>query len=420
MFQPNNSAIDPGILAERISAELDLRESSRDAGLGSCGITASAISPAGANATEADVPRLNFAMGIARLVKRIPIIGQVAIWVSWILRAHSTGRTAVQARADVGEARAQLEEMRTYVAETHAQISVLRRHMDGFLAASEAQSREILNIRQEASAIRREVMFQQRRLSRMIEGMSLDTSLRGEPAQMVRNQRLDSLYMAFEDAFRGSREEIKQRLVPYVKRMKLAGVGQSDTPIVDIGCGRGEWLELLRDNGLAAYGIDVNSMIVERTASLGLDVRVADLLEHLRSLADCTRSAVTAFHVVEHVPFAILVDFLDEALRVIAPGGILVLETPNLENLRVGATTFYYDPTHCNPLPPDLLRFIVEHRGFSDVEIVRLHPAPTEERFQGEGGDFARLNALLFGPRDYAIVARRCDPGRSFGRDIVD
>jgi O-antigen chain-terminating methyltransferase len=250
-------------------------------------------------------------------------------------------------------------------------------------------------------------MFQQHRLSRMTEPVGRETAARGEPAQNVYNQRFDSLYVAFEDAFRGSREEIKQRLAPYIERIKLAGAGRLESPIVDIGCGRGEWLELLRDNGLVAYGIDTNSMMVERTASLGLDVRAADLLEHLRSLSDSSRSAVTAFHVVEHLSFPTLIDFLDEAVRVIIPGGILILETPNPENLRVGATTFYYDPTHRNPIPPDPLRFIVENRGFSDVEIMRLHPSPEWDWLQGEGPGFTRLNQLLFGPRDYAIYARR-------------
>jgi SAM-dependent methyltransferase len=101
--------------------------------------------------------------------------------------------------------------------------------------------------------------------------------------------------------------------------LKLSGAGQVDSPILDVGCDRGEWLELLRENGLAAYGIDINSMMVERTVSLGLDARVADLLGHLRTLSDASRSAITAFHVVEHLPFEVLVDFLDEALRVLLP-----------------------------------------------------------------------------------------------------
>ena len=148
-------------------------------------------------------------------------------------------------------------------------------------------------------------------------------------------------------------------------------------------------------------------MMVECSTALGLDVVHGDLLEHLRSLESKSRSAVTAFHVVEHLPLAVLVDFLDEALRVLTPGGLLLLETPNPENMRVGATTFYSDPTHRNPIPPDTLRFIVEHRGFTETEILRLHPDASSDQLQANDENFRHLNALLFGPRDYSIVARR-------------
>lgn len=254
------------------------------------------------------------------------------------------------------------------------------------------------------SVLRAEIMFQQRRLTRL----AIPAAARPveESATVIVDQRLDSLYTAFEDVFRGSREDIKRRLLPYVDRLLLAGAGQQDKPIVDIGCGRGEWLELLKEKGLHAYGIDINTMMVERCVSLRLDARHADLLAHLDGIEDASRSALTAFHVVEHLPFAVLVSFLDEALRVLIPGGSLILETPNPETIRVGATTFYNDPTHRNPLMPEPLRFIVRHRGFCEVEIVKLHPF-TQGLLQAETPDAAMLNRVLFGPQDYAVVARR-------------
>jgi hypothetical protein len=108
---------------------------------------------------------------------------------------------------------------------------------------------------------------------------------------------------------------------------------------------------------------------------------------------------------------------LSEALRVLTPGGVLLLETPNPETIRVGATTFYYDPTHRNPLPPQPTQFIVQHRGFVDVEILRLHPV-LDERLQGPGEDADLLNRALFGPQDYAIVARRDEARLTNARDI--
>ena len=255
------------------------------------------------------------------------------------------------------------------------------------------------------ATLRGEIMFQQRRLTQLSiippTGQPAKT-----PAETIVDRRFNSLYAAFEDVFRGSREDIKERLSTYLDRLLVAGAGQLEKPIVDIGCGRGEWLELLKENGLYAYGIDINLMMVERSVSLGLDARHADLATHLRGIEDASRSALTAFHVVEHLPFSELVDLLDEAFRVLIPGGMLILETPNPETMRVGATTFYNDPTHRNPLMPEPLRFIVGHRGFTDVKLLKLHPF-TEGLLQEKTTDASLLNSVLFGPQDYAIIARR-------------
>lgn len=251
--------------------------------------------------------------------------------------------------------------------------------------------------------LKREIMFQQRRLTRLGEAPVAATHAGSDTT----DHRLDEFYVAFEEVFRGSREDIKGRMRPYLDRLMLCGAGQSGKPILDIGCGRGEWLELLKERHLAAYGIDSNLMMVERARSLGLDAREADLIAHLRELPDESRSAVTAFHVVEHLGFGVLIDFLDEALRVLMPGGMLLLETPNPENLRVGANSFYNDPTHRNPIPPEPLRFLVDQRGFAEVEILRLHPFPLEEHLKASNADTRRLNDFLFGPQDYAVIARR-------------
>jgi O-antigen chain-terminating methyltransferase len=260
-------------------------------------------------------------------------------------------------------------------------------------------------IEQRIAAARREILFQQRRLTSLASANSAPES--SVVASATVDQRLDSLYVALEDELRGSREDIKGRLAPYVDRVSLAGAGQPHAPILDVGCGRGEWLELLREEHLAAYGIDSNTVMIDRSTSLGLDARHADLLAHLEGLQDGALGGLTAFHVVEHLPFGILVDFLDQALRVLQPGGILILETPNPEAMRVGATTFYNDPTHRNPIPPVLLRFLVKNRGFTEVEILLLHPFSHADRLHDPGRDTAHLNVLIFGHQDYAVIARR-------------
>jgi SAM-dependent methyltransferase len=402
MLFRNNRAIDIDILCRRVSLELSLLKAVPQTGV---------AREATGVAQEAMGARRPIS-GIADGIKRVPILGGVAVWIVSILRARQIERAAFAANAGLQQVNGRVSSFEKRIGASEARCGGLEarfnslEHLQGALVdlrnSLDTASRAW---RDQTEAIRREIMFQQRRLSRISEMGGTSAACR-EAMGAVRDQRLDSLYEAFEDRYRGTRADIKQRLVTYLDRLKLSGAGQTDAPIVDVGCGRGEWLELLRENGLTAYGIDVNIMMVERSVSLGLDARHADLVTHLRSLDDRSRSALTAFHVVEHLQFETLVDFLDEALRVLVPGGMLILETPNPENMRVGATTFYNDPTHRNPIPPEPLRFIVEHRGFSDVEIVRLHPSPQSEWLKGEEWNISHLNTLLFGPRDYAIIAR--------------
>ena len=220
--------------------------------------------------------------------------------------------------------------------------------------------------------------------------------------------KYDSLYMAFEDVFRGSREEIKARQSVYLQSLKERGIGSSTLPLLDLGCGRGEWLELLGEHGLEARGVDNNQSMVEKCKSEGLNVNQSDALSHLRTLSDSSLGAVTSFHMVEHLPFEVTLTLIDEALRVLRPGGVLILETPNPQNLMVGAHTFYLDPTHLKPLPSPMLRFFVEARGFCDAHILELQPYPETVRFPENGSAVAsRLNYYLYGPQDYAVIGRK-------------
>jgi SAM-dependent methyltransferase len=183
----------------------------------------------------------------------------------------------------------------------------------------------------------------------------------------------DPMYVSFEDRFRGTREDIKERVRVYLPDLEKALVTTKNARVLDVGCGRGEWLELLRENDIQALGLDLNQIMVAQCRELGLEVLAADVITHLKSLPSNTLGAVTGFHLIEHLPQKILIALLDESLRVLKPGGIVIFETPNPENILVGAHYFYTDPSHLNPLVPATTQFILEQRGFIRVEIRRLH-----------------------------------------------
>ncbi|HEY9597186.1 MAG TPA: class I SAM-dependent methyltransferase, partial [Cyanophyceae cyanobacterium] len=214
---------------------------------------------------------------------------------------------------------------------------------------------------------------------------------------------LDAFYVAFEEQFRGSREDILNRLKVYLPLIEEAKVGSQDSPILDVGCGRGEWLELLGESGYTARGIEINKVVVEQCRTRGFDVIESDVIAYLKSLPDATLGAVTGFHIIEHLPLELLIQLLNETRRVLKPGGLTVFETPNPQNILVGSNNFYIDPTHIKPLPSSLIQFLVEHIGFHPVKIINLNPY--EDSFKVNGSELAdRFNSYFYGPQDYAVV----------------
>lgn len=211
----------------------------------------------------------------------------------------------------------------------------------------------------------------------------------------------------FEERFRGSRDDIKGRLRVHLDRVRGQPVVTPRHPLLDIGCGRGEWLELLAEAVVPAYGIDANAQIVDACQRRGLAVSQADALEHLARLPEHALGAISAFHLIEHLPLEDMLRLIDEARRTLVPNGILMLETPNPENLKVGALTFHQDPTHLRPLPPVLVEYLVSSRGFHQVELMRLHPYPASSLVNEDSEAARRLNELLYGPQDIAVLARR-------------
>ncbi|UCB47018.1 MAG: class I SAM-dependent methyltransferase, partial [Spirochaetota bacterium] len=192
----------------------------------------------------------------------------------------------------------------------------------------------------------------------------------------------DAMYAAFEDQFRGRREDIKERQRIYLAYIKEVNAGTKEAPVLDLGCGRGEWLELLKENEFVAEGVDSNSVFIKMCSELGLDATESDIIEYFRSQKEKTYGAITGFHIVEHLPLTDLINLFDEALRTLIPGGVVIFETPNPENIIMGSFYFYRDPSHLKPIVPDTLKFLLEQRGFVKSIIKRLHPR-TEAEYTG-------------------------------------
>lgn len=218
------------------------------------------------------------------------------------------------------------------------------------------------------------------------------------------DHQLDGLYAALEERFRGSRDEIKNRLRVYLPYVETA----RDSVVIDLGPGRGEWLELLKEAAINARGVEKNRVSIEQCRARGLEVVEDDVMAHLRTLADSSAGGVTGFHIIEHVSIDAVVSLLDEVRRVLRPGGVAIFETPNPDNVLVGTNFFYLDPTHHHPLPSELMQFLFESRGFRRIEVLNLHPWDSG-RVAGEGELAERFNGYFFGPMDYAILGWKAE-----------
>lgn len=242
--------------------------------------------------------------------------------------------------------------------------------------------------------------------------------------QMLAADRVHSQqYAGFEDAFRGSELEIRERMADYVPRF----AGASD--VVDLGCGRGEFLELLREAGIDARGVDLNHEMVERCRAKGFTVIESDGLSYLAAAAPGSLGGLIACQVVEHLQPDYLLRLLSAAAEALRPGAPIVLETINPMCWSAFFESYIRDLTHVRPVHPDTLKFLVTAAGFSDATILWRSPYPEGGKLErtpaaadgaADAGSASirpllealdrnvdRLNGMFFTHRDYAVVARR-------------
>ena len=189
-------------------------------------------------------------------------------------------------------------------------------------------------------------------------------------------------YFEFENKFRGSRAEIKNRLSNYEGLLDYILL-EFDTPkLLDLGCGRGEWIEICNNKGIKSLGIESDPSMYEFCQGLNLDVVFKDAFTALLNYEKNSFQIISAFHLIEHLDNTKLDIILKECQRILAPGGILILETPSIDNIKVSTKNFYLDPTHINHINPEGLIYRLEAIGFDQIKYYLIN-----------GGEFLQMKS---------------------------
>ncbi len=354
---------------------------------------------------------------------------------SWLHRLRARF-TAMDARSDrIEEA---IRTLQDELAETRdGRVTASERRIDATEIGLREASEEAARLRDEVvpAAVARADALLERLAVELEEVASLvERSLQREPLPTADATALDETRLVealnevqplLLECFRGSENEISHRLDRYLPELALS------PPVLDLGCGRGELLLLLREAGVEATGVEGDHALAGAASRRGLRVVTGDLGEVLRAQAPEAYGAVTAIHVLEHLDPQVLPVVLAEIRRVLRPGGLFLAECPNPHTLRVGAALYWQDPTHRRPLLPETLELFLKATGFTVEKRELLHPFPPDQLLMDdEGGTEAltdpevtaladrldrlrrRLDEMLNGPRDFAVWAAKPDGHR--------
>ena len=351
-------------------------------------------------------------------ISLIPVLGMFAKWAYSVVMLSSIRQhietELIQLRNYERAVKNTLEQINAQV--THLESLKIEQRLETFderlnrldafaqvtSTATAAQDNRIASLTRELRALNQAALLPQ--LQRADTGAILVPP--GTPLEPLSRTATDSFYIDFEDVFRGTHEDITERLkiyLPYIGKF----IGDTTAVVVDVGCGRGEWLALLGKQGIKATGIDLNAAMVDNCRAQGLNAQCMDAIQYLSLQPPGSVAVVTGFHIIEHLPFDTLLALFDAALKALRPDGMVIFETPNPENLLVGACNFYYDPTHLNPIVPTVAEFIARQRGFAKAEILRLHPYPDSHRLVEDSEIAKRFNNAFYGPQDFALLASK-------------
>ena len=263
---------------------------------------------------------------------------------------------------------------------------------------------------EDATLLMKKIILLREKIGRVLTALEEKKLPQPEEARAILESLEDWRYAGFANRFRGRDEEVKKQLREYVSFFR------KDAKVIDLGCGRGEFLELLGEEGIEGAGVDSNGQMVDICLDKGLRCRKGDILEYLAEWQDGALGGIFSSQVVEHLPPQYLKKLIELSRRKLGPGGTLVFETINPLSVFALVQIYFLDPSHHNPIHPQALKFMLEASGFEDVEVrystplerERLRPLPgADEPTTILNRNIDSLNELLFGPANYAAIARR-------------
>lgn len=312
---------------------------------------------------------------IKNKIKSIPFVGWFTRWGYNLLRLNNLKHTVYIQSNQIKQQQNHLQQQQNHLQQLNTKIQQIKTQNEQIKIQNEQLHAKLMhNVHLEISKqMSNQALLLHTRLDTLIE----KPTSKKISKQTIDNFILDDFYLSFEDTFRGSRELILKRYEKYLHYLD-SNVRTS----LDIGCGRAEWVELLTKQGINAHGIDLNNAMLNIGTTQGLEnLTCIDAFEYLQSCEDNMFDLVTAFHIIEHIPYEKLFTLLQEIQRVATPNATILLETPNPKNISVSTYEFYKDPTHLNPLPETVIKFMAEFIGFDNVQVEYLHALnPKDEK----------------------------------------
>jgi len=318
-------------------------------------------------------------------------------------RLREVEATSQDAGATVGSLEEKVGSMESMLSDLMARAEALQKENDGVRA------------RERLPVLERAVRGLREERERTAAPPASASEQKEAGRSLAADKNLD--YMDFENHFLGPEEERRERM-----RLYVDGFRELPGPVVDLGCGRGEFLEVLGDSGIRGYGVERHPDMLARCREKGIEVVDSNAIDHLSSLPAESLGGIFSAHMIEHLEIPDVPRLFELAAHTLAPGGSLVIETPNPRSLYVFAWAFYIDLGHLRPLHPLLLEYLAQTAGFRDVRIEYFFPPPVDIRpvpleavgnaeldrvIERVNENFKRLDDVVFGPQDYALVAKR-------------